>query len=156
VLQTPNFLGSDTPDEYIGFRLTVGNYPPNPYGVYDLSGNVWEWILDWYDEEFYQYLVDNGITRNPLNTEGIDPPKDALGGPGQEFSHDARITRGGSYNYHEIVTQTAFRFPTYPFIGNDHFGVRVVLRPETTVFNGTENEDEFWPRNQSSQTLHQF
>ena len=134
----PNFQGADTPEEFIGFRYMVGTYPPNPYGVYDLSGNVWEWTMGWYQADFYQYLVDNGITRNPVQLEGEDPPWDAVGGPGQEFSHDARITRGGSYNYHEEVTRTAFRFPTYPFIGNDHFGIRVVLRPETTVFNGTE------------------
>ena len=134
----PNFQGVDTPEEFIGFRYTVGVYPPNPYGVYDLSGSVWEWTMGWYQADFYQYLVDNGITRNPVKLEGEDPPWDATGGPGQEFSHDARITRGGSYNYGEEVTRTAFRFPTYPFIGNDHFGFRVVIRPETTVFNGTE------------------
>ena len=136
--QLPNFTAADTPEEFVGFRLTVGSYPPNPYGVYDLAGNVWEWTLGWYRADFYQYLVDNGITHNPVQLEGEEPPIDAVGGPGQVFSHDARITRGGSYNYHEEVTRTAFRFPTYPFIGNDHFGIRVVLRSPTVVFNGTE------------------
>lgn len=134
----PNFTGTHTPDEYIGFRYTVGTYPANPYGVYDLSGNVWEGTLDWFDEDFYQYLVDNGITHNPVNLDGEEPPLDgtATGGPGQEFSHDARVYRGGSYNYHEAVARTAYRFPVYSFIGNDHFGGRVVLRPDTVVFNG--------------------
>jgi formylglycine-generating enzyme len=134
----PNFQASDTPEEFVGFRITVGTYPANPYGVYDMSGNVWEWMMGWYQADFYQYVVDNGITRNPVKLEGEDPPMEATGGPGQVFSHDARITRGGSYNYHEEVTRTAFRMPTYPFIGNDHFGIRVVIRPETTVFNGTD------------------
>ena len=134
----PNFQAVDTPEAFIGFRYNVGSYPPNPYGVYDLAGNVWEYLMGWYQADFYQHLLDNGITRNPVKLEGEDPPWDAVGGPGQEFSHDARITRGGSYNYHEEVTRTAVRFPTYPFIGNDHFGIRVVLRPDTTVFNGTE------------------
>jgi sulfatase modifying factor 1 len=136
VNQEPNFQGADTPEEYVGFRMNVGSYPANPFGVYDLGGNVWEWTLDWYDEDFYQQLVDEGITSNPLNLDGEEAPDDATGGPGQEFSHDARVCRGGSYNYHEAVTRTAFRFPVYSFIGNDHFGGRVVLRPESTTFNG--------------------
>ncbi len=129
VLQEPFFQGADTPDEYVGFRMTVGSYPPNPYGVFDLAGNVWEWTLDWYDENFYQYLVDNEITSNPVNLVGEESPMDGSikGGPGQPFSHDARVCRGGSYNYHEAVTRTEFRFPVYQFIGNDHFGARVVL-----------------------------
>jgi len=140
VMGVPNFKGTDTPEEYIGFRYTVGTYPPNPYGVHDMAGNVWEWNLDWYREDYYQYVVDQRITSNPLNTEGEDPPTDgsALGGPGQEFSHDARSCRGGSYNYHEPVTRTAYRFPVYPFIGNDHFGARVVLRSSAVEFNGQE------------------
>jgi formylglycine-generating enzyme len=140
VMQMPNFQGADTPDELIGFRITVGSYPANPFGVHDLAGNVWEWTLDWYDQNFYQYVVDNGITHNPLNLEGEEAPMDgsATGGPGQVFSHDAHVCRGGSYNYHEPLIMTAFRFPVYSFIANDHFGFRVVQRPETTVFNGTE------------------
>lgn len=99
---------------------------------------VWEGTLDWYDPDFYRYLVDNGITHNPVNLEGEEPPLDgtATGGPGQVFSHDARVYKGGSYNYHEAVAQTAYRFPVYPWIGNDHFGGRVVLRSDTVEFNG--------------------
>ena len=140
VMQQPYFQGADTPEEVVGFRMTVGTYPSNPYGVFDLAGNVWEWALDWYRKDFYQYCEDNGITSNPFNPAGEEPPMDGsvTGGPGQEFSHDARICRGGSYNYHEAVTRTEHRFPVYPFLGNDHFGIRVVLRPPTTVFNGTE------------------
>ncbi len=66
----------------------------------------------------------------------VNPHGQIFGPPGQEFSHDARTYRGGSYNYHEAVARTAYRFPVYPFIGNDHFGGRVVLRPATTTFNG--------------------
>jgi hypothetical protein len=59
----------------------------------------------------------------------------AKGGPGQEFSHDSRVCRGGSYNYHEAVTHNAYRFPMYSFIANDHFGGRVAIRLETTKCN---------------------
>ncbi|HFQ9141048.1 TPA: formylglycine-generating enzyme family protein [Enterobacter cancerogenus] len=30
-------------------------YPPNPLGIYDMSGNGWEWMKDWYDPEYYKY-----------------------------------------------------------------------------------------------------
>lgn len=137
VMGEEDFGGTDAPDDCIGFKTTVGSYPPNPYGVFDLAGNVWEWTLDWYGTDFYQQCVNNGISKNPINLVGEEPPTDGsvTGGPGQPFSHDARVCRGGSYNYHEAVTRTAYRFPVYPFLGNDHFGARVVWRPSTTAFN---------------------
>lgn len=134
----PIHMGVDTPDEYVGYRMKVGSYPPNPYGVFELGGNVWEYCLDWYREDFYQYCVDNKITRNPFNSAGKEPPMDgsAKGGPRGGWTHDARVIRGGSYNYHEASLQTAFRTRNYPFRGNDHFGFRVVLRSPSVVFNG--------------------
>jgi formylglycine-generating enzyme required for sulfatase activity len=54
----------------------VGNYRPNPFGLYDMHGNVWEWCVDGYHKDMYA----RNITDDP-----IGPPT------------DLRVIRGGCY-----------------------------------------------------------
>jgi formylglycine-generating enzyme required for sulfatase activity len=67
--------GEDSPDaseanynENVGDTMPVGSYPDSvsPYGLYDMAGNVWEWVLDWHDGEYYA----NSPYENPSGPEG--------------------------------------------------------------------------------------
>jgi formylglycine-generating enzyme len=54
-----------------------GQYPPNGFGLFDMAGNVWEWVLDWYDARYY----------------ASSPPQNPTG-PGEG---PLRIVRGGGW-----------------------------------------------------------
>jgi formylglycine-generating enzyme required for sulfatase activity len=51
----------------------------NAFGLYDILGNVWEWVGDWYDEKYYQ----------------SSPSQDPSGATGGQY----RVLRGGSWNF---------------------------------------------------------
>ena len=74
-----------------GFLNTspVGSYPPNDYGLYDMSGNVWEWCSDYYNDSTYNLDKIKGIAINP---KGAENPYDE-----QEPLTEKRIMRGGSF-----------------------------------------------------------
>lgn len=98
-----------------GHVLDVKSNSSNPLGVYNLAGNVWEWMEDWYSADFYSESTD------PVN----------------EVQTDKKVRRGGSWNYHQATLKSAARAEDEQFKGNDHFGFRVAKtglssEPEST------------------------
>jgi formylglycine-generating enzyme required for sulfatase activity len=74
-----------------GFVRTapVKSFPPNRYGLYDITGNVWEWCSDWYRADYYTNFHSGKIAGNPKGPLDSSDPNE----PGVL----KRVQRGGSF-----------------------------------------------------------
>jgi len=105
-----------------GYERTspVKAFPPNGYGLYDMSGNVWQWTADWYLPEAYALTAGQGVLVNPTGPDhSFDPRK----------RPPERVHRGGSFlcsvgycfNY-----RPSARMGCPPDTGLSHVGFRCV------------------------------
>jgi len=106
------FSSSDE-SENDGYSETapVGNYPlgASPYGALDMAGNVWEWVQDWYAEDYY-----------------TNSPKDYPPGP---TTGEERVLRGGAWSDPYLWIRTTDRGKSNPALSTNVTGFRCVVSP---------------------------
>ena len=91
---------------YRGATSTVGSFPANPWGLFDLYGNVWEWGRDWF---------------GAYSDDSVDPE-----GP---ESGEYKVLRGGSWHSTPDRVRSAFRHKDPPDHRHGYLGFRFVLAP---------------------------
>ena len=65
-------------------------------GAYDLSGNVWEWVNDWYSPTYYQDCVDEKIVENPSGPDA-GTSRGMRGGSWYDLKDSLRVSKRGDY-----------------------------------------------------------
>lgn len=88
----------------------VGQKAPNPWGVFDVYGNVWEWCQDWYGGEYYR----------------ASPEKDPAGPP----TGEGRVVRGGSWERPYRQMYSSLRHAKNPDEADRETGFRIVVQAE--------------------------
>ena len=91
----------------VGHPTAVCSYPANPFGLFDMSGSVWEWCNDWYGDYPGEHVTD---------------PQGAPSG-------DVRIIRQGTWDNKAFKCRSAYRGRFKPMDADYGLGFRVVRRP---------------------------
>ena len=92
-----------------GQTRPVGGKAANAIGLHDMSGNVWEWVNDWFSYTYY------------ASSPSTNPPGPASG--------EYRVLRGGSWNFDTGYLRSSYRLDTTPGLSFNYCGFRVARNP---------------------------
>lgn len=121
---------STKPYGYFG-TTSVKTFKPNPYGLYDMAGNVWQWCSDLYHASHYQEETKKGISINPTG------PKTSFD-PAEPYAIKY-VHRGGSFLCHKSYCKgyrITARMKTCPDTSLNHLGFRCALTPPSPHRSG--------------------
>lgn len=112
------------------YRALVGTSPvrsfaPNAYGLYDITGNVWQWTADWYRADQFRRVAGNGRVVNPAGPADSYDPDDHSA----PAAAPKRVIRGGSFLCDESYCRSArpsARRGNDPANPMSHIGFRLV------------------------------
>jgi formylglycine-generating enzyme required for sulfatase activity len=114
--------------------MRVGTFPPNGYGLVDMTGNAWHWTADWYRADYFQLLLQqysNAVVADPRGPADSWDPSDRLAIP----EAPRRVIRGGSFlcNVDYCLSyRPSARRGNDPFNPMSHVGFRLVMDQEST------------------------
>lgn len=110
----------------------VGTFPQNGYGLFDMTGNAWQWVADWYQSDYFasqaKQYGKNAINNPKGPTQSYDP--DDYGVP---VNAPKRVIRGGSFLCNEDYCQSyrpSARRGSDPYSPMSHLGFRLVKDPD--------------------------
>lgn len=103
-------------DKSVARTTPVGHYPSgaSPYGALDMTGNVWEWVADWFDPGYYAV------------SEAREPKGPAHG--------RSRVLRGGSWHHSRVISLAAYRIHQPPAASNNLAGIRCAASGTSAFF----------------------
>jgi sulfatase modifying factor 1 len=107
-----------------GYERTspVKAFKPNGFGLYDMSGNVWQWCSDWYQIDLHRERAGKGVIVNPKGPEKSFDPR-------QPYS-PLRVQKGGSFLCNDSYCtryRPSARHGCTPDTGMSHIGFRCVI-----------------------------
>ncbi len=97
----------DKEDIFREQTLPVGSLKPNAFGLYDMHGNVWEWVKDAYD--FYPELEEGIVEKDPFVEVGT-----------------IKVMRGGGWQSRAFECRSSHRISKYPYYSYKDVGFRII------------------------------
>jgi sulfatase modifying factor 1 len=104
----------------------VGTFPPNGYGLHDMTGNAWQWVADWYRADYFKQQAGLRLVENPAGPADSYDPDDLTAPAGAP----KRVTRGGSFLWNVdycLSYRPSARRGNDPYNPMSHIGFRLVL-----------------------------